>query len=338
MTIRDIANYCSVSVSTVSRVLNGRPDVSDAVRAKVLAAMDKLNYVPNTSARALGQTFSDSIGVIVRGGGNPFYTQLIQAIEKSVNEAGYTMVINHIPDAGDEVAAGASLARSSRLAGLIFLGGCFDYDDSRMASLNVPYVCCTFANTFGYLSENDYSSVSIDDRKEALRAVRYLTEHGHRRIAILLASKDDNSTGQLRFMGYCDALKEAGIEYDPQLVCETGAYEMDAAYKRTLKLLKSDTHFTALFVIADSLAIAAMKAIYENSLSIPGDISLIAIDGIEMSLYTAPTLTTLVQPREKMGTEAVSTLINIIKNGGENQHLRFAAELREGGTVAALDS
>ena len=103
MTIKDIAKQCSVSVSTVSRVLNGKPDVSDDVRRKVQAVIDACNYIPNDSARVLVRTKSEAIGLVVRGVSNPFYTDIIHAIEKTVTDAGFSLVMQQIPSCGDEV-------------------------------------------------------------------------------------------------------------------------------------------------------------------------------------------------------------------------------------------
>jgi len=336
MTIRDVADYCGVSVSTVSRVLNERPDVSKEVRRKVLDAVRDLHYVPNNSARDLVRTSSESIGVVVRGAGNPFFTSLIRSIEETAEAAGYTIILAQIPSFADELATGASLSRSRRLKGLIFLGGCFDYNAEQVASLDVPFVCCTFTNSFGSLDIASYSSVSIDDREEAAKAVRHLIAKGHRRIAILLDNSTDHSIGELRYMGYCDALKEAGIEPDNDLVEEIGTYDMAAAYEGTKKLLKRTRDFTAIFVIADSLAIAVIKSLTDQGLKVPEDCSVIAIDGLETSLYTQPTLTTLVQPREVIGREAVRTLIGIMDGADGTKQIRLEASLREGGTAADL--
>ena len=185
MTIKDVAERCGVSVSTVSRVLNNHPDVSDAIRERVMMVVRELHYVPNNSARDLVKPRSDSIGLVVRGVGNPFFTGVIRAIEQAVTDAGYTMVLHQIRSGEDELRAGAELARSKRLLGLILLGGCFDYTAEQTAALGVPFVCCTYTNSFGTLKKNAFSSVSIDDREEAYRAVRLLTERGHRKIAII---------------------------------------------------------------------------------------------------------------------------------------------------------
>ena len=127
MTIKDVAERSGVSVSTVSRVLNDHPDVSDAVRTRVLEAVRELHYVPNNSARDLVRPQSDAIGLVVRGVGNPFFSAVIRAVEEAVSRAGYTMVLHQINTEDNELLAAASLARAKKLRGLILLGGCFDY-------------------------------------------------------------------------------------------------------------------------------------------------------------------------------------------------------------------
>ena len=189
MTIKDIAERSGVSVSTVSRVLNNHPDVSAAVRERVLKVVQEFHYVPNNSARDLVRPKSDVIGLVVRGVGNPFFTAVIQAIEEACESAGYTMVRHQIRSGEDELRAGAELARSKRLRGLVLLGGQFDYTPEAVAALEIPFVCCTFTNSFGTLPQGTYSSVSIDDRKAAYKIVKMLTQRGHRKIAASCATR-----------------------------------------------------------------------------------------------------------------------------------------------------
>ena len=333
MTIKDIAERCGVSVSTVSRVLNDHPDVSAANREKVMAVVQETHYVPNNSARDLVRPAADTIGLVVRGVGNPFFTSVIRAIERAIAEAGYTMVLHQIRSGEDELRAGAELARSKRLRGLILLGGCFDYTPEQTAALEVPFVCCTYTNSFGTLGKGAYSSVSIDDQKEAYRAVRLLTEQGHRKIAVLLDSVHDRSISELRYQGYCKALEAGGIPLDPDLVEELGSYEMLDAYEGMNRLMDRRDDFTAVFAIGDALAVAAMKAMHDRGKKVPEDCSFIAIDGIDMSVYSVPTLTTLVQPKEQLGKEAVRILLDMIEKRGGNRHIKLSTTLRFGGSV-----
>lgn len=138
MTIKDIARQCGVSVSTVSRVLNDRPDVSPAVRAAVLEALRSSNYVPNNSARDLVRVNSDAVGLVVRGVSNPFFADIIKAIEREIDAAGCTMVMQQIDIGEDEVARGAAMEREKKLRGLIFLGGRSDCAPEDMGTHHGP--------------------------------------------------------------------------------------------------------------------------------------------------------------------------------------------------------
>ena len=188
MTIKDIAKACGVGVSTVSRVLNNRPDVSPEVRARVLEVVESTGYIPNNSARDLGRSQTDAIGVVVRGTGNLFFSEVIKTIALEIDRSGCTMVPRYIGSDDDEVKAGAILEREKKLRGLIFLGGRFDYTPAELSLIGVPYVCCSFTNCFGSLSEAEFSSVSIDDYRTAYLAVEKMIERGHRRIAALIPS------------------------------------------------------------------------------------------------------------------------------------------------------
>ena len=309
MTIKDVADYCGVSVSTVSRVLNNHPDVREEVRVQVMEAVKTLHYVPNAAARDLVKTTNDSIGLVVRGAGNPFYTPIIRAIEKAVEAAGYELVLHQITTEDDELDDVAQLTRSKRLNGLILLGGRFNYTKEEVKLIDIPFVCCTFANNFGTIDATDFSSVSIGDRAEAYRAVRHLIKQGHRKIAVLTSSTNDRSISELRYNGYLEI---------------------------TRQLSRERQDFTALFAISDTLAIAAMKALHDEGRRVPEDCSVIAIDGIDMSLYTIPTLTTLTQPKEELGTRSVSILTDILSGKGGHMHERLGTVLREGGTVCPV--
>ena len=185
MTIKDIAKLSGVGVSTVSRVLNDRPDVSEESRRRVLQVIAECNYLPNNSARSLVRTKSDAIGLVVRGVQNPFYTGIIRAIERDLDAEGCTMVMRQIGSCEDEIKCGAMMEREKRLQGIIFLGGRSDYTPAETALLNVPFVCCSYTNAYGTLDPTQYSSVSIADEQEAYRAVMDLAQKGHRRIAAL---------------------------------------------------------------------------------------------------------------------------------------------------------
>ena len=336
MTIKDIAKLAGVSVSTVSRVLNNHPDVSKEAYKKVMAVVEEHNYIPNTSARDLGKSSTDNIGLVVRGIANPFYTKIIHAIEKKIENAGYTMVMQQIGSQEDEIMAGAIMERDKKLQGLIFLGGKLDYTPSQVSAINIPFVCCTFNNKYGSLDKDSFSSVCIDDNQAAYDAVECLYNQGHRKIAVLLSGPADGSVSQVRFEGYERALKDFGLELDENLIISTNSYGIKEAYEGTKEWLKNNHDFTAIFAIADNIAIGAMRALNEAGVSVPEDCSVLAIDGIEISEYMNPTLSTLCQPMKEMGSDAVEILIDIIEGRGTHKQVVLPTTYRSGNSVSQI--
>lgn len=336
MTIKDIARMSGVSVTTVSRVLNNRPDVSEESRQRVLDVIESNNYIPNNSARDLVKTKSDAIGLVVRGVSNPFYTDIIRAAECCITARGYTMVMQQISSDEDELKRAAIMEREKRLRGVMLLGGRFDYTSADLALLNIPFVCCSFSNQYGTLRPEDYSSVAIADKETAYQAVRHLIDNGHRRIATLVTCQDDCSISQLRYEGYLQALTEAGIEPDDSLVIRTGSFNIQGAYRAMQQALAQGSSFTAVFAISDNMAIGAMRALREAGRSVPEDCSVIAIDGIEVSDYIDPPLTTLCQPMEEMGRHSVRILLDMVEGIHGNRHEVLPTVLRRGGSVKRL--
>lgn len=336
MTIKDIAKLCGVSISTVSRVLNDRPDVSEENRRRVLAVVESTNYIPNNSARDLVKTKSEAIGLVVRGVSNPFYTHIIRAIEEEITAAGGTMVMQQIGTSDDEVKCGAMMERDKRLRGIIFLGGRSDYTPTELAALNVPFVCCSYSNHYGTLESNAYSSVSIADEEESYRAVKTLYDAGHRRIAALISRADDRAISQLRYQGYCAALADCGLALDEELVISAGTFDIYDAYRATAEKLAAGSEFTALFSIADNMAMGAMRALREAGKKVPQDCSVIAIDGLEVGEYIEPPLATLCQPMEEMGRRSVRILSELIEGAGLNRQETLPTTYRPGASVRKI--
>ena len=337
LTIKDIARLSGVSVSTVSRVLNDRPDVSEESRRRVRAVIADQNYIPNNTARDLVRVNSEAIGLVVRGMQNPFYTDIILAIEGALDAAGYTMVMRQIGFSDDEIEAGAVMQREKRLRGIIFLGGRSDYTPEELARVTVPFVFCTYTNSYGTLGPDHYSSVSICDEDAARAAVNELIANGHTRIAALVSEEDDSSISQLRYQGYCRALREHDIPLREELVFSTGdSFAIEDAYRTMDAALERTQDFTALFAIADEMAIGAMRALREHGRSVPEDCSLIAIDGIVVSEYIQPMLSTLCQPREELGARSVELLLAMIEGRGGHQQVSLPTTFRAGASIRRI--
>lgn len=228
------------------------------------------------------------------------------------------------------------MEREKRLRGLILLGGRSDYTPAEVALLNVPFVCCSYSNHYGTLRDEMYSSVSIEDEEEAYRAVMELYRRGHRRIAALVSRPDDRSISQLRYQGYARALADCGLPLEEGLVLCAGSYDIRDAYDAARRALNAGTDFTALFAIADNMAIGAMRALHETGRRIPEDCSVIAIDGLTVSEYIHPMLSTLCQPMEEMGRCSVEILLDLVEGRGTQRHETLPTALREGASMRRL--
>ena len=333
ITINDIARICGVGVCTVSLAINIHPDINPETKEMIMRVIKENNYVPNNSARNLKRSNAKAIAILVKGMDNMFFNNMISVIEEVVRKKKYACIIERVEEKANEVDSAIEIVKEKRLRGIIFLGGRSDYSPEEVSLLGVPYVCCSYTNSYGTLPPESYSSVSIADEQEAYRAVSELYKNGHRRIAVLTADPDDSSISQLRYLGYQRALRDFGLTEHPEdLICAED-FTIANAYAAMQKRLRSPADFTAVFAIADDMAIGAMRALRESGRSIPEDCSVIAIDGISVSEYIHPMLTTLCQPMTAMGEASVEILLDIIEGRGVHRHVTLPTALREGASV-----
>ncbi|MBP2021402.1 LacI family transcriptional regulator [Clostridium punense] len=328
LNIKDIARIAGVGVSTVSRVLNNHPDVKDETRQKILEVMNNFSYVPNNSARNLKRNTSNNIGVLVKGIHNPFFSKMIKSIEEEIDKEGYSMILHYNESNNNDIEAAIELIKEKKLKGLICLGGDFeDLDKQELIDLKTPIV---LASTYVIEKANKtlFSSVIIENKEAAFKAVDYIANLGHRRIAIITTGEEDRTIGKLRFEGYKKALKENSIDFNEDFV-EIGEYTFESGFSAMNKLLEKKLDLTAVFVTTDIMAIGASKAILTRGLKIPEDISIVGFDGIDYSLYFHPSLTTVVQPVEEMGTKSIDLLFDILKNKKNHQHIVLETKLEE---------
>lgn len=330
-TIKDIARICGVGVSTVSRAINNHPDINPETKVRIMNTIKEYGYVPNNSARNLKRVDAKAIAVLVKGISNPFFSNMIKVIEKECKEKHYSMELIHIESDEDEVEVALKVVKEKRLRGIIFLGGFFSHSNERLQKLSVPFVFSTAGSIPENISKNQYSNIGVDDRKESARMVDYLIGLGHQKIAMIVAEADEESIGRLRLEGYFDSLQAQGIAINPKLVLRTnddiGHFSMENGYLTTKKLIESGEAFTALYAVSDTLAIGAIRALREAGLRVPEDISVAGYDGIDISAYISPSLTTIRQPIEEMARDTIKLLFDIIVGKKEHQHITYAGEL-----------
>ncbi|MCR8657416.1 LacI family DNA-binding transcriptional regulator [Paenibacillus endoradicis] len=330
LTIIDIAKICGVGVTTVSRAINNHPDISDETKAMIMKVVKENNYVPNNNARNLKRTASKTIAVLIKGMNNPFFIQMIDLFEKGIKDKKYTFILHRVYEHQDEIDVANELVKEKKLKGIIFLGGYLSHSQDKLEQLTVPYVLCTVGLSSEFDTYN-YSYVSIDDFAESYKMVDYLCSQGHKRIALISASMEDRSIGQLRYQGYKQALEDHGITIDEQLVrpmkAHLESYSIENGYVVTKEMLAENLDFSALFAISDSMAVGASKALLEAGRSIPEDCSVAGFDGLDMSFYYHPSITTIEQPIAKMAEETIKIMFDLINKKVTHTQLKFPAEL-----------
>lgn len=340
MTYKEIAEKCGVSLSTVSRALNGKSGVNENLRSRIysLAEQEKktepdIIVSGMTGKKRTGRRSGEKyIGVIFRGEHNYFLLEVGGAIYDALKPYGYSLGVFKIESDGDEIDKAVSLEKEDRLAGLILLGGRYDYSPEEIKRITVPFVMCTYTNRFGTLSADSYSSVSCDDYMTGYSATEVLLKAGHKRIGAIFPATNDRSVSALRYSGFCAALADNGIEQNDELIVISESYETEAAYQSTRRLIRMGAEMSAIVTVSDAMALGAIKALADSGIKVPHDISLISIDGLSFTRYTVPTLTTMAQPVKELGQESVRQLISLI-NGGKHCQKTLEVHLRPGGTV-----
>ena len=331
MTIKDIARKCKVGVSTVSRAINNHPDINPETKQMVMDVIRETGYVPNNSARNLKRVDAKCIAVLIKGITNPFFSTAIQVIEAEVQKKKYAMVMQHVDAYENELDVALELIKEKRLRGIIFLGGTYHHEPKQLAKLNVPFAFCTIETEQEKDAARIYSNVAVDDRVESRKMVDYLLDLGHRRIAIITEGLEAGSVGQLRLEGYKEALCAKKLEIDENLILEvkekSDPYSMENGYKAMRNFLSSGTDFTAVFAIADTLAVGACRALHEAGLKVPEDVSVAGFDGMPIGRFYTPQLTTISQPVEKMAEKATKLLLDVIEEKAEHEHIVCPAEL-----------
>lgn len=327
MNIKDIAKIAGVGVSTVSRVLNNHSDVKDETREKILKIIKDSNYVPNNSARILKQNNTKNVGVLVKGVFNPFFSEMINIIGNKIHEYGYTMVLQQNDYTFDEdMDTLLGFIKEKRLQGVICLGGNFiDIKEDSFDSVDAPIVL-TSVNTISDLGKSKYSSIGIDNKKSAYHATKYLMNLGHKNIAIMLGEKDDLGIGWWRLKGFKEALLEYNYNFSEEHIL-IGNYEVESAYKTTKNLLMEKPNISAIFAISDAMAIGVAKAIIDSGLKIGQDISIIGFDGMNISEFYNPSITTVKQPKELMAVMSINHLFDLINKKEGHKHILLDTEL-----------
>jgi LacI family transcriptional regulator len=300
VTLADLAREAGTSASTASRALSGRGYVSAEVRERLVAAADRLGYVPNASARTLKQRTSRAIGVVVSDLGNQFYGRLAAGIEQTLRAADYQMVLVADNASGAEELAGARTFLAMRAPGVILTP--VDREASALLRRNGVAV----VEVDRQLGTPPCDAVVIDNERGARDATAHLLAAGHRRIGLLVVDTDWTSDAG-RLQGYRVAHAEAGIPLDERLIVRIAprAGDTDA---RIAALLDIEAP-TAIFAANNLLAEHAWRVLRRSQLRLPDDVSLVGFDDVPWMEMVSPPITVVAQPTVEMGRRAAALLL-----------------------------
>ncbi|MBR3740513.1 MAG: LacI family DNA-binding transcriptional regulator [Clostridia bacterium] len=327
-TIRDIAALAGVSVTTVSRVLNNRPDVSMETQERVRHVMEECHFVVNPNARGLKQAEQEIIAVIIRGRNNPFLNALAEEIALCKRPGKAALITEYIDEEADEFRHALGLLRRRRVSGLIFVGSRMDERCAVLEGLSLPMVFAT-VSTVGTPMERA-SSVSMDDRKMACEAVCALLQRGHRKIAVFGGERSGQDSLALRALGVKDAFESMGLRFEDDRYVKTRLTLADA-YASALDCFRRFPDTTAAFCMSDTAALGVIRALADLGLRVPQDVSVMGVDGIEIGRYTTPSLSTVVQPVQEIARQSMHVLAGLMENGSAPKHVTVTAalEIRE---------
>ena len=302
VSIKDVAREAGVSATTVSYVLNRNPDetISAETTQRVLEAVRRLHYVPNLNARSLSSRRSNLIGVLIPQTepgkefmfSNPFYGELLSAIEYTARKNGYHLLLPRhaggpeLCERGPEPGRGRHYHRG-RLPGRNL---------EELRGMNVPIVLVD-----SYVKDAAFHTIGIEDREGARMATEYLLRKGHREVAFVSGSIREHGVNSKRYQGYCDAMAAAGIPINEDaLYSQTVSYEygVEAADEFVRRGCKQ----TAAFVTADVLAVGLVKGLLQHGLRIPQDLSVVGFDDVYLSRICYPSLTTVHQDIARKGS------------------------------------
>lgn len=304
VTIYDVATKAGVAISTVSRVLNASPDVSDETRARVKRAIELLNFSPDRVARALAQQKVQTIALAIPTFTTPFHNELLKGIRNCIHDEDTDLLLCDLGSTDRHVKLLSFLHRGA-VSGLLLAGvKVTDRIATELRTMNAPVVVIGYHHT-------NFDSYSWDDAHGARLAVDHLTANGHKRIGLIRSASQSNTQNE-RIAGYRRALEAAGIQYDDSLVVsgETpkhAGYSEESGFEAMKRLLALDTPVTAVFASSDAQAIGALQAIREAGLSVPNDIAVVGYDDVKTSRFVG--LSSVDQHMLSVGEKAAARLM-----------------------------
>lgn len=307
-TIYDVAREANVSMATVSRVVNGNPNVKPSTRQKVLEAIERLGYRPNAVARGLASKKTTTVGVIIPDISSILFAELARGIEDIATMYEYNIILCNSDQNKNKEVRLINTLLGKQVDGIVFMGG--KLEDEVIAEFKNSPVPVVLAAT---VDENRGTpSVNIDYETASFDAVNAFIEKGHKNIAAVIGPMEDPINGQLKFSGYRKAMETAGIQIKDGFV-SVGDLSYDSGLQAVESFLQLPEPPTAIFVGTDEMALGVIHGIQDAKLSVPHDIEVIGFDNTRLATMVRPTLSTVVMPMYDIGAVAMRLLTKLME-------------------------
>ncbi|EJH44444.1 ribose operon repressor [Vibrio cholerae HC-46A1] len=307
--MKDIARLAGVSTSTVSHVINKSRFVSDEIAERVNNAAQQLNYAPSALARSLKMNRTKTIGMLVTTSTNPFFGEVVKGVERSCYHQGYNLILCNTEGDNQRMKASINTLLQKRVDGLLLM--CSTLEGERLDVFDrypdIPIVVMDWGPIL-------FASDKIQDNslQGGYMAAKHLIECGHKEIGCITGPLIRHQA-QMRYEGYKRALAEAGIAINPDWIVESD-FECEGGYQAFEKLYQRGKLPSALFVSNDMMAMGVIQAASQRGLRVPDDLSLIGYDDVHIAKFMTPALTTIHQPKYRLGKAAVDTLLYRLEN------------------------
>jgi DNA-binding LacI/PurR family transcriptional regulator len=322
--LKDIALQAGVSVMTVSKVMRDAPDISAATKARVRALAESMGYMPDSLAQGLRNRTTRLFGLVISAVTNPVLARVVMAIEDRAYEMGYDLIVAHSLNLPEREHAIIRRLISRRIDGL-FIAPVYRLERTapayeELSRRGIPTILLGHRAPFC----DKFVSVETDDITASHAATTHLLEFGHKRIAFFAGPPAAPSSHE-RFEGYKRALREANLEIEDQLIFQAGA-TIEEGEKAALQMLNEAPGATAIQAVNDLVAIGAAGIFIGQGLRIPGDLSIVGFGNFLISEYFRVPLTTLRQPKLRLGIAAMESMIKLLQ-GQRPETRRLGVEL-----------
>jgi LacI family transcriptional regulator len=300
--LKDVAKYTGLSASTVSRALSNKSYVREPTRQKVMEAVRLLNYSPNIMAKSLKMGRSNTLALMIPSIQNMIYPDITRGVEDTARKNGFTVILCNTDENTEIEKSYINTLRPRLIDGFVIASMMpHSIHIQQLRKENFPLVLALRAY------DDKIDAVVIDNKQAAYKAVKYLIERGHRKIAIALGNTELSLYSE-RYKGYREALEEGGLPFDEKLVIRE-RYNINSFYYMMKTMLENGIRPDAVFATTDARAIVIMRAIYDAGCAIPGDISVLGFDNVEIAALVEPPLSTVSQPLYEIGVLAAEKLI-----------------------------